>query len=422
MRPRLFIGIGGAAVLRLRSEGLHDLELRVLGDGVIDAGSPGLYVFQQIRASPTVRRAVVRAVSRIEVFNPRIPRFRRRKVGFAVGQLAEPDVGVFRVDRVGILVVDALVFTEEVPFLSEIDRAVSAPDIVRRILAGDGVADGFVVYRRVRRAVEGVVVDADGALIKEAFQFAVTGLDVVQRAFLEFAVPCRGGEFAVVILELRAVKGVAVLVAGSVAQDVVVAAGSQVRIAAQAVADVGAVYVEGRVRIGGSGRVAAETLVVRADAEFDIGPVVDIGIRAEADAVVPGIVIIQSGGTGAVPLVLIAETGVACQLHVADTVFQIGNANAEAVQFVGEFVGQFVDHGPLFDSGPVLVRHGFGHDFGGFITGDVAVAFKVRTVNTLDDARFRQGNDGLVSPTVCRHVAKGIGGESARCADCHRCC
>ena len=95
---------------------------------------------------------------------------------------------------------------------------------------------------------------------------------------------------------------------------------------------------------------------------------------------------------------------------MADAVFQISHADAEAVQFVGIFVSQLVDQGPLFDRGFVHMGHGFGDHFSGFIAGDIAMALEILTVDALDDASVGQFDDGLVSPAVRRDIDKGIGG------------
>ena len=100
----------------------------------------------------------------------------------------------------------------------------------------------------------------------------------------------------------------------------------------------------------------------------------------DAEARIPGIVVLFVS-----VLVTVTDEGIAEDAGVADAVFQVGHADAEVVQFVGIFVSQLVDQGPLFDRGFVHVGHGFGDHFSGFIAGDVAMALEILAVDALDD-------------------------------------
>ena len=70
------------------------------------------------------------------------------------------------------------------------------------------------------------------------------------------------------------------------------------------------------------------------------------------------------------------DTGITAEFYVAHAVFQSTDADAEVVQFVSIFISQFVDEGALFNRRFVHVSHGFGDHFSGFVTGDVAFAWK----------------------------------------------
>ena len=65
------------------------------------------------------------------------------------------------------------------------------------------------------------------------------------------------------------------------------------------------------------------------------------------------------------------------------------------------------------------MSHGFGNHFSGFITGDVAVALEILSIDTLNDAGVSQFDNGFVSPAVRRYVDKGIGSKGAGSADSH---
>ena len=227
------------------------------------------------------------------------------------------------------------------------------------------------------------------------------------------------------IFQFSPVKDVTILEAVSVftAQDIRIGtADAEVPVvAAEVVVDFGVigedVFVVARCAIIG------EADVIRADAVCYGRAVVDFGVGADADAVIPRSIILIASSVVAVrftgTLVLEADAGIAAELDVAYAVFQGADADAEVVQFVSVFVSQFVDEGTLFDGRLVHVSHGFGNHFSGFITGDVAVALEILSIDTLNDAGVSQFDDGFVSPAVRRYVDKGIGSKGAGSTDSH---
>ena len=165
--------------------------------------------------------------------------------------------------------------------------------------------------------------------------------------------------------------------------------------------------------------IIGEADVIRADAVCYGRAVIDFGIGADADAVIPRSIILIASVRFAGILVLEADAGIAAELDVTYAVFKGTDADAEVVQFVSVFVSQFVDEGTLFDGRLVHVSHGFGNHFSGFITGDVAVALEILSIDTLNDAGVSQFDNGFVSPAVRRYVDKGIGSKGAGSADSH---
>ena len=169
--------------------------------------------------------------------------------------------------------------------------------------------------------------------------------------------------------------------------------------------------------------VIGEADVIRADAVRYGRAVIDFGIGPDADAVIPRSIILIASSLVPVRfagiLVLETDTGIAAEFDVAYAVFKGTDADAEVVQFVSVFVSQFVDEGTLFDGRLVHVSHGFGNHFSGFITGDVAVALEILSIDTLNDAGVSQFDDRFVSPAVRRYVDKGIGSKGAGSTDSH---
>lgn len=109
------------AVFEFRSEGLHNLELSVLGEGVVNTGAPGFDVIHLTESPGVGGTADECTVFSVDVFNPSVPRFRRSHDSFAVGQAANPNgsqVLIFVATNGGVdiaVVVDAFVVSEEVP-------------------------------------------------------------------------------------------------------------------------------------------------------------------------------------------------------------------------------------------------------------------------------------------------------------------
>ena len=302
------------------------------------------------------------------------------------------------------------------------------------VAAGEVAGDVFgeiVFSRAVVGLVEAVVVDAGFgtgcfAAAEEDVDFAVArlqavGTEVVRMgvgnrfhridagllAVLEFAVACGDGQVIVVIAQFGAVQGIEVLQAIGVAADAVdvIAADAQFPVlAAEVVVHFGQIHV-GIVAFVRSGFVAGEGAKARADTGCDLGAVIDLALGTDAEARIPGIVVLLVA-----VLVTVADEGIAEDARIADAVFQVGHADAEVVQFVGIFVSQLVDQGPLFDRRLVHVGHGFGDHFSRFVAGDVAISLEILAVDALDDASVGQFDDGLVSPAVRRDIDKGIRG------------
>ena len=422
-----FVGVR-AAGLGLAGEGLHDAEFQVLGDDVVGTDAPAALVVHVAGEAPREGVAAHEgAVVEVEVFQPGIPAAGRVEVGFAVLEGSHPGVAV-------VLAVDVL------EAVVEADVFVVGQGAPFAVVAADEVA-GYVFSEEFRCQVVGLmqaVVVEPGfgtgglAAAEEGVDFTVTrfqagraegvgiGLgcvDSVDAGFLavfEFAVACGDGQLVVVIAQFGAVEGIEVLQAVGVAADAVdvIAADAEFPVlAAEVVVHFGQIDI-GIIAFVRSGFVAGEGAEARADAGRDLGAVVDLALGADAEARIPGAVVLLVA-----VLVAVADEGVAEDARVADAVFQVGHADAEAVQFVGVFIGQLVDQGPLFDGSLVHMGHGFGDHFSRFVAGDAAMALEILTIDALDDAGVGQFDDGLVSPAVRRDVDKGIGGESRQGSD-----
>ena len=227
------------------------------------------------------------------------------------------------------------------------------------------------------------------------------------------------------IFQFSPVEDVAILEAVSVftAQDVRIGtADAEVPVvAAEVVVDFGVIR-EDVVVVAGCA-VVGEVDVIRADAVGYCRAVIDLGIGPDADAVIPGRIILITFLTVSVrftgTLVLETDTGITAEFYVAHAVFQGADADAEVVQFVSVFISQFVDESALFNGSLIHVSHGFGDHFSGFVTGDVAFALEIRAVYALDDTGVSEFDDGFISPAVRRYVNERIGCKSASCADSH---
>ena len=184
------------------------------------------------------------------------------------------------------------------------------------------------------------------------------------------------------IAQFGAVEGIEVLQAIGVAADAVdvIAADAQFPVLAAEVivyfgqVDIGVVAFVRRSAVAGEGAEA------RADTGCDLGAVIDLALGTDAEARIPGAVVLFVS-----VLVAVADKGIAEDARIADAVFQVGHADAEVVQFVGIFVSQLVDQGPLFDRRFVHVGHGFGDHFSRFVAGDIAISLEILAVDALDD-------------------------------------
>ncbi len=415
-----FVGVR-AAGLGLAGEGLHDAEFQVLGDDVVDADTPGALVIHV--AGKTPREGVAAeegAVVEVEVFQPRIPAAGSGEGRIAVLEFAHPGVAVILAVDVLDTCVEADVFVvgQGAPF------AVVAADEVASDVFGEEFRCQIVGF------MQAVVVETGFgtgcfAAAEEDVDFAipcfqarraegvgiglgsVDGIDAGLFAVFEFAVACGDSQLVIVIAQFGAVEGIEVLQAIGVAADAVdvIAADAQFPVlAAEVVVHFGQIHV-GIVAFGRSGFVAGEGAKARADAGCDFSAVIDLALGTDAEARIPGAVVLFVS-----VLVAVADKGIAEDARIADAVFQVGHADAEVVQFVGIFVSQLVDQGPLFDRGFVHMGHGLGDHFSGFVAGDVAMALEILTVDALDDTGVGQFDDGLVSPAVRRDIDKGIRG------------
>ena len=429
-----FVGVL-AAGLGLAGEGLHDAEFQVLGDDVVGADTPAALVIHV--AGKTPREGVTAeegAIVEVEVFQPRIPAAGSGEGRIAVLEFAHPGVAVvLAVDVLDTCVeADVFVVGQGAPF------AVVAADEVASDVFGE-----IVFSRTVVGLVEAVVVDAGFgtgcfAAAEEDVDFAVArlqavGTEVVRMgvgnrfhridagllAVLEFAVACGDGQVIVVIAQFGAVQGIEVLQAIGVAADAVdvIAADAEFPVlAAEVIVHFGQVDI-GVVAFVRRSAVAGEGAKARADTGCDFSAVIDLALGTDAEARVPGAVVLFVS-----VLVAVADKGIAEDARMADAVFQVGHADAEVVQLIGIFVSQLVDQGTLFDRCLVHVGHGFGDHFSRFVAGDVAISLEILAVDALDDTGVGQFDDGLVSPAVTWDIDKGIGCQSREGTDSSQDC
>ena len=417
-----FVGVL-AAGLGLAGEGLHDAEFQVLGDDVVSTDAPAALVIHVAGETPRERVAAEEgAVVEVEVFQPRIPAAGSGEGRIAVLEFAHPGVAVI----LAVDVLDTCVETDVFVVGQGAPLAVVAAGEV----AGD-VFGEIVFSRAVVGLVEAVVIDAGFgtgcfAAAEEDVDFAVArlqavGTEVVRMgvgnrfhridagllAVFEFAVARGDSQLVIVIAQFGAVQGIEVLQTIGVAADAVdvIAADAQFPVlAAEVVVHFGQIHI-GVVAFVRSGFVAGEGAEARADADCDFSAVIDLALGTDAEARIPGAVVLFVS-----VLVAVADKGIAEDARIADAVFQVGHADAEVVQFVGIFVSQLVDQGPLFDRRLVHVGHGFGDHFSRFVAGDVAMALEILAVDALDDTGVGQFDDGLVSPAVTWDIDKGIRG------------
>ena len=223
------------------------------------------------------------------------------------------------------------------------------------------------------------------------------------------------------IFQFSPVEDVAILEAVSVftAQDIRIGtADAEVPVvAAEVVVDFGVVCED--VLVVASCAVISEVDVIRADAVCYRRAVIDFGVGADADAVIPRSIILIASVRFAGILVLETDTGITAEFDVTYAVFKGTDADAEVVQFISVFVSQFVDEGTLFNGRFVHMSHGFSHHFSRFITSNIAFALEIRAVYALDDTGISQFDDRFISPAVRRYVNERIGCKSASCADSH---
>ena len=109
----------------------------------------------------------------------------------------------------------------------------------------------------------------------------------------------------------------------------------------------------------------------------------------------------------AVPPVLVADP--ALPFHVVDFFLQRSDANAQAVEFVGKFSGEAIDHGAV-STADVGSRHSPSHHLRHFVAGNLLVPPISTVAVALDDAVGGKLCHRVVGPVICRYILKGIGG------------
>ena len=81
--------------------------------------------------------------------------------------------------------------------------------------------------------------------------------------------------------------------------------------------------------------VSAKVLIVCAETDRSRYAVVNLGRAAEANTVIPGVVVFFRF---IVVLITVTKTSVASKLNIADFIFQVRYADTEIVQFISIFV------------------------------------------------------------------------------------
>ena len=159
-------------------------------------------------------------------------------------------------------------------------------------------------------------------------------------ALLEFTVTGRSLEAVAFISQFGAVEDIAVVIAiGVVAtEDISIrTADAEVpRFAAKIIVDFSDIGQD--IVFIFSGAIIREGVVIAADTVSNLRAVVNLCVSAEANTIIPRFIIFF-----VVFLIPITKTGVTGQFHVTDAVFESTDANAEVIEFIGEFIGQFVD-------------------------------------------------------------------------------
>ena len=238
----------------------------------------------------------------------------------------------------------------------------------------------------------------------------------------EFTITSDCFELIVLVLQLSAIEGITELIANFITEDIGVTAYHEIPVvAAEVIIDVSeirigiiAVFIISTV----SSAITTKRMTVCAYAIGNFRAVVNLGISTEADTIIPRIIILS---LIVFVLITITDTSITSEFYVTNFVFEVGYANAEAVQFVSIFVSQFVDEGTLFNGSFVHVSHSFSRHFSCFITSDVAVALEVGAVYTLDNASVSEFYYGFVSPGIGRYINERVSCESASSANSHGC-
>ena len=228
------------------------------------------------------------------------------------------------------------------------------------------------------------------------FQIAVAGCQVDILTEVDFrAIECRIIEYA-----------------GRTESQVVTAC-FRAEVIVEVVFDVQLIKVQGRIL-----SFAVETEATRGNASGYLGVVRYFRVSLQTNTHIEVILI---------TLVHVTNASVTRQFYVADAVFQVGNADAEAVQFVREFVSQTVQLRLLLCVQLILFYHRASDHLRHFIAGDVLLAFECSIRVSFDYAFSGELGYCLVSPVVRSYIRERIRGRKCcRCAEdassCQYCC
>ena len=424
-------------IFNVSSEGLHNAEFRVFSKYVVDTYTPRRHIIHQTEVSPRAcRTAEECAVFSIDVFNPDIPGFRLSHNSFTIRNLANPYLRIAYciASRGAEISINTFVVSQDIPLRTKVDACISTPQIISisidyRIISTTCTAELVIVYA------------SSGVITEECFNFAIPGLQsihvlitsntlsrtnckVISRIFFKFTITSCYSNFTIIILQFSTIEGIAILVSirTSTAKEICgVTTEAKIPIRAAEIIinfnDI-SVYIAIFISISRCA-IMTKVLIIRRQTYCSRNTVIDLCLATETDTIIPRIIIFLSR---IAMLITVTETSITSKFDVSNFVFKVRYANAEVVQFVSIFIGQFVDQSALFNRCFVHVCHSFGYHFSGFITGNVALALEVFAINALNDTGVSQFYYGFVCPAIRRYVDKRVSCECTRCAYCHRCC
>ena len=326
----------------------------------------------------------------------------------AVLEFSTPNITVLIRCRFFVLAY-ALVIAHEVPLLSEVNRHITAKDVIQVGCVG------FIT-------AEVIVINAGTEVTPRAVQRCIAGLNIEETrirsfriGFFKLTVAARQCPVVTAEFELSTVKGISVLNTHAVTDLVIITTYEEVYMLTGIVFHISVVYIKLMVITARCGMFVGKAHIIRAETQVNSRAVVNRCRCQEMNSSFP-----RSVAFNIALLMLIMNVGIAGKFNIAYPFFQVGYTNTEFTEFVRKFIGQTIDKCTLFSVCTIFMRHSLCYHFGCFITSDITLSLEVNAVNALNDTGVSQFYYGIVCPAVLRDIHKGIGCK-CRGTDCHGC-